>query len=372
MGRLYSGTAHVELIDILAEMNCWPFYNLARWYPSMVKLGSVPWGVGYHLTDDTGLVKTASHMAWPYVRPSLSRFLQCHPADVIVSFYPVTNYALMLAVRQMRLRVPVVIVAVDMVSVHACWFVPGAHSYLVPTEEARERALRWHVPPERVEVVGGMPVRQAFVEAQHLPKPEARARLGLPQEGPLVLMVGGGEGMGPLEAVIRAIAAHRPCAHLVAIAGRNRLLYERLRSLDVPVPLHVEGFVPDIEVWMRAADLLVTKAGPNALSEAFVSGLPVVLYFALRGQEEGNVAYVLENRAGVWAPRPRQAADAVMSLLADPVRRSRMAERARALANPCAAELLGRRIWAACQNVRGVAEERAAFQFLTNSTNARR
>ena len=50
---------------------------------------------------------------------------------------------------------------------------------------------------------------------------------------------------------------------------------------------------------MRAADLLVAKAGPNVLCEAFVCGLPLVLYSAVRGQEEGNVTYVVEHRAGV-------------------------------------------------------------------------
>jgi UDP-N-acetylglucosamine:LPS N-acetylglucosamine transferase len=78
--------------------------------------------------------------------------------------------------------------------------------------------------------------------------------------------------------------------------------------------------------------------------------MPVVLYSALRGQERGNVEYVLQNRVGVWAPRPEQAADQVMSLLADPNRRRAMATTQRALANPDVAELSARRIWTASQH----------------------
>jgi len=350
--RLYGEEASIELADIFVEIERWPFYNFPRWYPTMVKFDSVPWGWGYHLTDHAAVMKTASYLVWPYVGSALKRFLQSHPADLIVSFHAIPNYALLKAVHQMRLRTPVVTVVLDLVTVHAGWFVPGASSCFVPTEEAKERALQWNIPSERLEVVGGMPVRRDFVEAQNVSKSEARAQLDLPSDLPIVLMVGGGEGMGPLEEVVQAIGMRRPQAYLVAIAGRNQDLYERLCHLNLPVPLHVAGFVSNMEIWMRAADLLVTKGGPNTLCEAFVAGVPVVIYSALRGQEEGNVDYVVNHQAGIWAPEPEKAAEAVCALLTDAARRDNMATCARRLANPAAAELLARRLWALSQEKR--------------------
>jgi 1,2-diacylglycerol 3-beta-galactosyltransferase len=347
--RLYGGAASIELADIFVEIERWPFYNFPRWYPSMVKFDSVPWGWGYHLTDHAVVMKTASYLVWPYVGAALKRFLRSHPADLIVSFHAIPNYALLKAVRQMCLRVPVATVVLDLVTVHAGWFVPGASSCFVPTEEAKQRALQWDIPSDRLEVIGGMPVRRDFVEAQDVSKAEARTQLGLPLDLPVVLMVGGGEGMGPLEEVVQAVAMRRPQAHLVAIAGRNQDLYERLCHLDLPVPLHVKGFVSNMEIWMRAADILVTKGGPNTLSEAFIAGIPVVIYSVLHGQEEGNVDYVVRNRAGLWAPEPEQAADAVCGLLTEPARRDCMAACARRLANPEAAEMLARRLWSLSQ-----------------------
>ena len=348
MARLYGPAAQIELADIMVESELWPFRNFGRWYRPSVRLDSLPYGLGWHLTDHAGLVKFLSTLAWPYVRSSMERFLQRHPADVLVSFYPVMDYALTLAKHRLHLGTPMVSVVVDLVTVHASWFVSDADRFLVPTQEARQRALRCHVPPERIFVVGGMPVRREFVEAKELLKTEARARLGLVQDRPMVLVVGGGEGMGPLEAVVRAVTARSPRAQVAAIAGHNQALHHRLRQLELP-QLLVEGFVPNLEVWMRAADLLVTKAGPNVLCEAFVCGLPMVLSSAVRGQETGNVTYVVENQAGVWAPRPEQAADAVKSLLADAGRREAMASRARSLARPEAADLLARHIWATGQ-----------------------
>jgi 1,2-diacylglycerol 3-beta-galactosyltransferase len=344
MARLYGDAAVVEMVDIFVEMRRWPFDRFPEWYPVAVGLNGVPWHVSYHLSDALPVVKLLSSMVWPYAGPSLCHLLSQHPADVMVSFHGVPNAALLLARRKMALRNPFAIVALDLVSVHAGWFTPGAHRYIVPTEAARQRALRTGVTAKRIYVVG-MPTRRSFVEVCGMSQTEARDLLGLPQDRSIVLMIGGGEGMGPLIPTVCAIAERKPDACLVVIAGRNQALYDALQALDVPVPVHVEGFVTNIAVWMRAADILVTKAGPNTLAEAFIAGLPLVLYAAIPGQEEGNILHVVENNAGVWAPKPQAAADAVMELLAYPVQRAAMAVHSQALARPHATEEIARHLW---------------------------
>ena len=62
---------------------------------------------------------------------------------------------------------------------------------------------------------------------------------------------------------------------------------------------------------MRAADLLVTKAGPGAIAEASVAEIPVVVYDFIPGQERGNLEYVRTNGIGVVA---LTAADVVRSV----------------------------------------------------------
>jgi len=344
MTRLYGAAAQIEMVDIFVEMRRWPFDRFPEWYPTAVGLNGVPWHVSYHLSDALPVVKLLSRMVWPYAGPSLCHLLARHPADVMVSFHGIPNAALLLARRKMALRNPFAIVALDLVSVHAGWFTPGAHKYIVPTEAARQRALRAGAPAKRIHVIG-MPTRRSFVEVCDVAQADARNLLGLPQDRPIVLMIGGGQGMGPLVPVVRAIAERKPDAYLAVIAGRNRALQDALQALESPVPLRVEGFVTNIAMWMRAADMLVTKAGPNTLAEAFIAGLPLVLYAAIPGQEEGNVLHVVENAAGVWAPKPQAAADAVMALLAHPEQRAAMAARSQALAHPNAAEEIARHLW---------------------------
>jgi 1,2-diacylglycerol 3-beta-galactosyltransferase len=95
---------------------------------------------------------------------------------------------------------------------------------------------------------------------------------------------------------------------------------------------------------MRAADILVTKAGPGTICEAFIAGLPMILYSRMPGQEDGNVDYVIAKNAGVWAPQPRQVVAVIKNWLDNPAEREKVAATCRQLARPDAARQIARLI----------------------------
>ncbi len=67
--------------------------------------------------------------------------------------------------------------------------------------------------------------------------------------------------------------------------------------------------------FMQASDVLVTKAGPGTISKSFIAGLPIIMYSRMPGQEDGNVTYVVDEGAGVWAPTPEEVVDALHQLV---------------------------------------------------------
>ena len=175
-----------------------------------------------------------------------------------------------------------------------------------------------------------------------------RQKLGWPQDGLLVLLVGGGEGMGPIEKTAQAIAEARLPLTLVIIAGRNAELKERLEKYPWSMPTRVYGFVHEMPDFMRAADILVTKAGPGTITEALNAGLPMILYSRLPGQEEGNVDYVISEGVGVWAPKTSYIVSALKAWIAHPRQLELAAEACCQAARPEAAReiahLLARRL----------------------------
>jgi len=168
-------------------------------------------------------------------------------------------------------------------------------------------------------------------------KPVLRHQLNWPAEMTVVVLVGGGEGMGPLEKTARAINEANLDLALIVVTGRNRQLKARLGKLNWNIPAYIYGFVTNMPEFMGAADILVTKAGPGTISEAFIAGLPLILYSKMPGQEDGNVDYVVKEGAGVWAPEPFQVVAALQDWLGNPQKRQNAVDSCLRLARPDAA-----------------------------------
>ncbi len=214
----------------------------------------------------------------------------------------------------------------------------------MPTEPALERGLEAGLRRDQMRITG-LPVHPRFAEG--LPdKAEARQSLGWDPNLPTFLLVGGGEGMGPLYKTARAINARRLKCQVVIIAGRNKALQAELEASHWNQPTHIYGFVKDMPRLMSAADILVSKAGPATICEACIAGLPMILYDAIPGQETGNVDYVVTNHAGVFAPSPQEVGDAAQQWLAEgPAGLRRRSENARRIGRPNAVYDIADEVW---------------------------
>jgi len=227
-------------------------------------------------------------------------------------------------------------VVTDLFDAHRLWFDHDADLLLVPTDGARERAIKYGMPENKIQVAG-LPVHLKFL-ANIQRKTRTREQLELDPQRATILLVGGGEGMGKLYNIARALDRARVPAQLVIIAGRNKTLREKLFAAQWHIPVSIQGFVTNMPDWMRASDVIVTKAGPGTIMEAIACGLPIILSGFLPGQEEGNVTFVEESGVGVLRRKPVEIAHTLREWLAPGnATLEQRANRARELARPRAA-----------------------------------
>lgn len=332
-----------EMVDIFRQYAPPPFAFAPDIYPTLSRMPEM-WGLGYRASNGPRRSQMMNEMVWPYIRRAINRLVVEHPCDLLVSVHQLSNAPFLKTLKEREAlgnrKIPFASVVTDMVTTHALWYDRRADLVIVPTEAARERGLRLDLDPRRVRVVG-MPVAERFASFSG-DRAALRAELGWPQDHPVALMVGGGEGMGPLEAICAAVDERNLPLTLAVVAGRNRKLAQRLASRRWKTDLRAYGFVRNMPEMMAAADILVTKAGPGTISEAFIAGLPIVLYSKMPGQEDGNVTYVVNEGAGNWAPEPREAAGVIARWVLDPAERERVAAASRALARPAASREIAR------------------------------
>ncbi len=337
--RYYPDQVTTELLDFFVKYGPPPFDMAAATYAHMAQVPNL-WAWGYKLSNGKYRSKLVYDVLWPYIRKAAKDLVKEHPCDMYVSVHPIINTPVLRILGSDH--TPYMIVVTDMVSTHVFWYNNNATMTLVPTQEALQRGLENGMNKDRLEVVG-QPISDKYRHAT-APKAQLRKRLGWPENIPVALMVGGGEGMGPVEAVVRAVDRAQIDLMMVVITGRNQSLQRNLQKKPLATKHEIFGFVENMPDLMNAADIIVTKAGPGTISEAFTAGLPIILYTRMPGQEEGNVDYVVDKGAGVWAPTPESVLMALRHWVENPSVRQKVAGISKSLARPDAAENIARRI----------------------------
>ena len=302
-------------------------------YPMWVNYARVLYALGFHASNGRRRVAAIRKAMESISDPVADELVRSEPASVYVSCHPIYNGAIPQAIKRQGVDSKFVNVVTDLVTGHVAHYVPYVDQCIVPTEEAREEAIENLVPPEKVSVTG-QPVWPDF-RTRMGTRTATREQLGLNDTTPVVLLMGGGDGMGALGVTGREIAFSNLPLQLVVVCGRNQNVKRDLEFINPRVPMKVLGFVNNIPELMGAADILVSKAGPGTIAEAFIAGLPILLYDAVPGQEEGNVNYVTNRGAGAWCPIfPSAVVKQLKLLLADPQRLSNMRQASSKLAKP--------------------------------------
>lgn len=335
----FPGRFQTEMLDIFREYAPLPFNYAPDIYPRFSKLPRM-WEWTYTVSDGKRRMRVFYNFLWPYLRRSLRQLLNEHPAEVIVSVHSLVNTPIMRA--RVNTNSRFVTVVTDLVSTHAAWYHSGADLVIVPTELAREKALKSGLPDEKIMVIG-QPVAERYIQ----PMPdvnEIRIKNDWQLNIPTVLLVGGGEGMGNLEHFAIEINNAGLKCQLIIIAGRNEKARLMLEQVNWKIPIKIYGFVKNMPEFMHAADILITKAGPGTISEAFIASLPVILFSKMPGQESGNVDYVVNHGAGAWAPEAEIMIAKLRQWLEDPSKMQLVSKNASMLAKPMASRQIARAI----------------------------
>ncbi|KAM7508266.1 hypothetical protein LguiA_018719 [Lonicera macranthoides] len=331
----------IILKDVWKENTGWPMNDMEGQYKFMVKHVQL-WKVAFHSTSPRWIHCLYLAAIAAFYAKEVEAGLMEYKPDIIISVHPLMQHIPLWVLKWQGLHKKVIFVTVitDLNTCHPTWFHPGVNRCYCPSEEVAKRALLDGLKEFQVRVFG-LPIRPSFCRAI-LSKDESRVELEMDRTLPAVLLMGGGEGMGPVKKTAKALGEslfdqelEKPIGQLIIICGRNKALASTLESLNWKIPVKIRGFETQMEKWMGACDCIITKAGPGTIAEALIRGLPIILNDYIPGQEKGNVPYVVDNGAGVFTRSPKETAKLVaewFSTKTDELKR--MSENSLKLAQP--------------------------------------
>lgn len=352
-GQLAPG-AQVREVDTLVYASRFYRTTFSEGYNAMAARAPRLWGALYALWAQEGVNRSAGPAREAFDRLALRklvRVVERERPDAIVCTHFLPVEALYPSRGRGRLAVPIHVVITDFTA-HPLWAYPYVDRYYVASDAVADELAGHGVPRERIEVTG-IPVDPRFEVMAG--REAVRARFGFAADRPLVLVMGGGAGVGPMAELAERLADLPAQPQVLVLCGTNEGLRARIEALAEGRDgrVHAMGFTPHVDVLLEAADLLVSKAGGLTCSEALIKHTPLVVFRPTPGQEVGNARFLESHGAAVYADSLDSVAATVERWLADPSALARAQESAARLARPRAAHDVAARV---LESVRSYAE----------------
>jgi processive 1,2-diacylglycerol beta-glucosyltransferase len=341
----------VERVDLVKFFSPLHRKIVSDGYVTLVEHAPELWGMMFGKTDNPKVAGRLNRLK--RIFPSKSRGLfaryvkQFNPDVVLCTHYlPLETLTFLQRKAPTKLArrsgaalaapLPLVVSIVTDFEAHALWMSPCVDLYCVAAEETKARLVARGAPAENV-IATGIPISAKFSA-----RPDARAvrkACGLRDDQPVLLVLSGGFGMGPVAEILAELDKVQQPFQTVAVTGRNEALRRELAAQDRKHPTHVLGYTSNMHELMAVADLIITKPGGLTSSEVLAMGKPLFIVNPIPGQEAANSDFLLERGAAAKANRVEDLPYRIDQLLGSK-KLAEMARASKALGRPNAARAI--------------------------------
>lgn len=267
------------------------------------------WGITYAQTDTADWRHVPEMPLMGALKRQVEELLRREEPDIVLCTYPLYAYMLDALRAEGRFHGRYAMVVTDALEISRPWLQSAAPLLVVPDAGTASRVCaQFGLPQEKVLPLG-FPVRRAFCLRQALNPPSAHS---------LRIVFGVYRSTRAVVRSVRALLAAYPAAHITLLAGEragrlSRRLSREIQALQaevLPTCAHMAQLFAE-------SHLYIGKAGAATMFECYASRLPMLVNFALPGQEQGNLELLLSDGAGRYVESPEEVVHAVQMLLAD-------------------------------------------------------
>ena len=216
---------------------------------------------------------------------------------------------------------------------HSYWIFDNIDYYIVPSEVSRNHFIRNGVSDAKIRVFG-IPIDMRF--SKNLGKEEVCRKLGIDSRKRTMLIMGGSQGMGPVENMLDSLERMAFDFQIMAVCGINKRLYKKLtkRAKRYKKKMLVFDLTENIEELMEASDIIITKPGGLTTSEALAKNLPMIIIHPIPGQETKNTDFLLQQGVALRAEDGEDVAALAQELFSNSVKLDEMRKKADLIKRP--------------------------------------
>ena len=236
--------------------------------------------------------------------PRLKKEVEKIKPDLIISSYFVHSHSLAEWKKEAKKTFKLWTVVADPWTINPISFVKGCDLNIVYDEIGEKLALKYDIKKDEILKTGWWVRPEMYKEVN---KKEARKKLGIKDDRPVVFVGGGSLGTSALPKLLPTLIFIKSKVTFIINSGVDKFSYNlvaryckilaKLRRDDVVIIKNM-GWIDNMAEVLGASDIVFGKAGPNFLFDSVACQKPFVAIAHIGGQEDGNIELIKKKKLG--------------------------------------------------------------------------
>lgn len=231
--------------------------------------------------------------------------------DIIIGTHPFAVKIISHLKKKNKIDIPFISVVTDF-KAHYTYVNPSVDAYITASEYTKETLCKYKIPEKKIFPIG-IPIREDFFKPNKVSKHEKFT----------ILLMGGSMGLNAIEDVLKELMYNPNEIRIVVICGNNEILRQNLLNKYTEVienkTVEILGFTKNISYFMEEAHVLITKPGGLTVSEAIAKKLPLIIPFAIPGQEKENLDFLVKSGIAIGLNNLSELNPTINKLIINPL-----------------------------------------------------
>ncbi|NLZ47716.1 MAG: UDP-N-acetylglucosamine--LPS N-acetylglucosamine transferase [Clostridiales bacterium] len=311
--KLENPNNEVKVVDTIKYINPLLDKVVIGSYLKSLKLSPSLFGKLYDFAETGESIATFSNKLIEMIIHKLIPLIDDFSPDIIIATHAFTTEMVSILKAKGMINIPALSILTDYAP-HSFWIHPNIDAYVVSTSAMVDEMIKRGVDKSILYPLG-IPVKPNFLKKY--PRENTLKTLNLNPDKKTVLLMGGSLGLGKLCLLYEELQKVDLDIQIIAITGNNKKLFNQLTELssNSVKDTRIIGYTTEVNKYMQACDLLITKPGGLTITEALVSGVPLAVFSAIPGQEQKNAEFLLDNNLAVSLGEGKNCHRTINSLL---------------------------------------------------------
>ncbi|AQR93314.1 MULTISPECIES: MGDG synthase family glycosyltransferase [Clostridium] len=318
----------VKKMDLLAKNTKYINEILVIGYEFLASYFPKTYGLFYSLTD-TKLINKILRPFFFFARRKAVTLINEFNPDVIVATHSI-NISVISPLKKQGLKIPFILIVTDF-KAHYLYVDPYVDVYITGSNYTKQSLVDRHINPDKIYPLG-IPINSKFYT-------EVTSVNELKNDGYFnLLLMSGSLGLNTIFLVLKELLKNKHKLRITVVCGKNDNLRNKLTSYCnnntfENKKLHILGFTKDISYLMDYCDIIISKPGGLTVTESIVKNIPLVIPFAIPGQENENIDFLVGEGYCIHVKHIRDINNVVDNLINNPEELSKMRNKLKELAD---------------------------------------